>query len=253
MNILLGAFLIASVYFYAGYFQPTNEIAKVIKDTPAAEIDLRKGDKIVGLNGKEVSEWSEISKFLKAHPEEEVSITIDSEGSVKEVKIILDKENEKGFLGIQPLAEQKKLNIFWAIIYAFKDLPFYIIQILGLLYLVFTGSLGPFYSQITSPIGIVIESARIASQNFIDYVGLLLFITIQLAFLNLLPLPPLDGGRLFLLIIELVIRRPLQKAVERKIIFYIQVAVISLLLTLFTYAVAADLNRYLIKGILPGI
>lgn len=253
MNILFGILIIATVYITTGYFVPTNEIEKVLKNTPAAEIGLKQGDKIVELNGKKVSEWSEISKVLKKNPHKEIKVSVNRDGKIKDLIVKLTEEGGEGFLGVQFHYKQLKVNPFMAFIYAIKDLPFYILQILGLLVLVFTGKLGPFYSQLVSPIGIVIESAKIASQNFVDYMGLLLFITIQLAFLNLLPLPPLDGGRLFIIFIELIIRRPLQKAVEKKIIFYIQVAVISLLLTLFMYAFAQDLNRYLLQGgILPG-
>jgi regulator of sigma E protease len=78
----------------------------------------------------------------------------------------------------------------------------------------------------------------------LEFIATLAGISIVIGVVNLLPLPPLDGGRIFISVVEFVTRRPLAK----ESLAYINVAGMSLLLVLMTYVIAADIFRLAAPG-----
>jgi len=92
---------------------------------------------------------------------------------------------------------------------------------------------------IRSPIGIVRETAPIAQRDVLDFLVTLAGISVAISIFNLIPIPPLDGGRLFISAIEGVLRRQ----ISREAMLASNAIGISLLLLLMTYAIIGDILR----------
>jgi len=93
--------------------------------------------------------------------------------------------------------------------------------------------------NVSGPVGIVRESSRAAEAGWPEYLGILGFISLSLALLNLLPLLPLDGGHIAFSLVEAVRRR----AVSREIYERVSAVGIAAVLLLFFIGLSNDLNR----------
>ncbi len=75
----------------------------------------------------------------------------------------------------------------------------------------------PVATQITGPLGIAVLSGQVASLGVLAYMQFVAVLSVNLAFVNVLPFPALDGGRLLFIVIEWVRRRPVSADLERRI------------------------------------
>jgi membrane-associated protease RseP (regulator of RpoE activity) len=258
--------------------RPTTEIAGLTtrigdSETPAADLELAPGDRIVAVGGRDADEWSEISAYIKNHAGETVQFEIERDGEVEtrtaelgtavfadgevvayfapgeEVRVLRDGETTGGFLGISPRPEYRKEGLIGAIeegaqtTWEFTEASF--VGIGNVFKQVVDGSL---WNAITdegpraideSPCGIVCAT-QIAGRSEPYYlVNLIVGFTIFVGLMNLLPLPPLDGGHLAVLAYESVTGR----AVDLRKLIPVAAAVISFFIVLFLAVLYLDLAR----------
>lgn len=202
---------------------------------PAEEAGLRLGDRIVAVGGERTTQWEEIRSFIQAHPGDRVTFTIERDGTERDLEIVpaygvfdeegtlLDQSGDlteldvppgthvSGFLGVSPKERFEKEGLFGAMREAGSTTVFFTkasIQGVGQIFLQpFTAD---FWSALTTtgardltdktPIGIV-GATRIASSSLdagraLELWSFIAGFTIFIGLMNLLPLPPLDGGHL---------------------------------------------------------
>lgn len=266
---------------------PTGEVTTEISgltttigevETPASQLGLEVGDRIVGIDGQRETDWLAISDFIRSHPGEEVTFSIEKkDGEVTEETVRLGsaifgpegvreyatetsdlrpaKEAEEvgGFLGISPSPEFETKGFFGA---AGQAADFTWLTTKGAFVgigdtfgMVFGGEL---WDALTGsgeravdegPLGIVgaskLANESISSGNPLFLVELIVGFTIFVGLMNLLPLPPLDGGHLAVLAYESIFRREVD---VRKLI-PIAAAVISFFVVLFIAVLYLDLAR----------
>ncbi len=99
-------------------------------------------------------------------------------------------------------------------------------------------------SALGSPIRITQELTQEVYRGYIIFLQSLSFISIGLAIINLIPLPPLDGGRILLLGVEAVLRKP----VDREKLIWIQAVGFLLLMSLMIYLIVVDIQRLIPTG-----
>lgn len=245
--------------------------------TPASELGLEVGDRIVGVNGQEETDWDKVSAFIRSHPGEEVTFTIESDGELEDRSVRLgsavfgpegvrdyatdasalrepeEGEEVGGFLGISPSPEFETQGLVGGMGQA-ADFTWLTTKgaFLGIgetFNMVFGGEL---WDALTGsgerdvnegPLGIVgaskLASESISSGNPLFLVELIVGFTIFVGLMNLLPLPPLDGGHLAVLAYESIFRREVD---VRKLI-PIAAAVISFFVVLFIAVLYLDLAR----------
>ena len=105
-----------------------------------------------------------------------------------------------------------KRNIFVSIKEAFKTIIYFIFSMFEVLKGLFTGKVG--VGQLSGPIGVVGAISSAASSGIFPLLYITAFISVNLGFINLLPIPALDGGRLLFLIIELIKGKPISREKE---------------------------------------
>jgi regulator of sigma E protease len=216
-NVLLAVLIFYGIFQISGTIILKPVIGDVQEGTPAQAAGLKKGDEVVGINGRSIENWDQMA-----------GIIADSQGALLEVTI--RRDGEARVMSLSPVLKTTK-NIFG------EDIPRYVIGITAA---------GEIYTKKLNPIGAIAESlvqtyniveltvvsvakiiqgtvstktiggpimiaelagqqAKLGATNLLFFIAL---ISINLAILNILPIPVLDGGHLLFFTIELLIGRP---------------------------------------------
>ena len=145
-------------------------------------------------------------------------------------------------LGFYFALDPRKVGFLEAVESGFVETAYWISNIFYVIKLIFTG--GVQVKELSGPVGIFHISYYFAESGIQSLLSLLVFISVNLAIINLLPFPALDGGRMVFLILELIVRRPV---VSIKVENIIHIAGFLLLLLLIIYITFFDIGR-LITG-----
>ncbi len=177
---------------------------------PAQQIGLLEGDRIVSVADQPVVYWSEMRDIIRRHLGEAISIVWERDGETMRAEITpaestIDGETV-GVIGIGifstttdvPTGEAASMSA--QKVYA---LSWLIVDLLGQLFQ------GERYKELGGPLAIAQMAAQTAESGFDRYLYFLAMLSVNLAVLNLLPIPVLDGGHLTFLTLEAIMRRPL--------------------------------------------
>lgn len=219
-----------------------SEIETVVKDSPAYKSGIKAGDIVISINGKPVSQWTEMSEIIQQNPGKELILNIqrgEKSFPIKvtaEAKKSYDLENKKeieiGAIGITSKTQKQRANPITAIWTGImKTLDFIILTFIVLAQLL-SGVL-PF-KLLAGPIGIIQMTGQQAQLGFLSLVSFLAFISVNLGVVNLLPLPILDGGHVMFLLIEKIRKKPLSLKTQSAI-QYVGVALLLCLVVLVSY------------------
>lgn len=246
MNFLLGFVLVYLMYVGAeAFISPT--IDDFMPDCPyASEEGLKAGDEFYSINGQRIYLVSDVSEFLlKGDGTYDIVVLRDGKKlELKDFELSLHEyegydDPKYGFLfGYEKANFATKLEYTWKTSLEFSRWVW-----LGLDKLV-SGEVG--LQEMSGPVGIVdmmndvgqsAESTKMAVGNILY---LSAFIAINLAIMNMLPIPALDGGRVFLLLVTAVIEAITRKKLDPKYESYIHMAGMVLLLALMAFVMFND-------------
>lgn len=238
MNFLLGWFII-SLVFSVGVPQAIV-VTEVQPNSPASSAGIVPGDYI--LNTKSVDE---LIGFINVHAGEKIILEIKRDGKAMNLEVVprLNPPVHEGALGIGLIeAGVPRENIFKALWDGLKvslqTLRSIVLALSHLIKGVFLGEKG-LLSGVTGPVGIVKITTEAGSMGFIYLLQLLALISLNLAIINILPFPALDGGRLLFLIIEKIKGSPLPVKFEK----YANAVGMALLLILMIAITIKDIGN----------
>ena len=178
-------------------------VGNVGPGSPAEESGLKEGDRFVSIGGENVKSSEQVTQYIKGHDGQKIAITVERNGQQLQLTTT-DRRTEERKLGVI-VGEQYPLHaatVTSAATYAYKQN----IQILRLtgkaLGQVFTGQRS-LRNTVSGPIGIYQATQKSIEKLGWDGVfGMLGFLSLNLGIFNLLPIPVLDGGAIFLLLLE---------------------------------------------------
>jgi len=247
MNFFLAVVLFAGLIYYNGVANPKNTtvIGEVTPNFPASQAGMVKGDRILAINGQPVKTWEEMTKIIHALPDTQVVIRWEHAGEVRtdtlhtvaekmpiggEIKVV-------GLIGISPEIEIRKIGLLASIGQGF-DRTIYLTK------MIYVSIKGLFTGQESlRSLGGPVMIAKLAGESARSGLGSLLafmaFLSLNLALLNVLPIPGLDGGHLLLLGIEAVTRKPL--SVKTKVA--IQQVGMAILFALIIFVIFNDIRN----------
>lgn len=202
----------------------TNEIDMVASGGSAVEAGLKAGDKIISVNGNKTDTATSITPMIREYANKEVSLQIERNGEV--LDITLTPDSKKMFdLGIYS-TEQVKTTISLAFISAFDNAKTIVSSYVDL----FKGKVG-----IEDMSGIVgIGEVVYKTEGILEFFNLMAIISLAVGVANLLPFPPLDGGKVVIVTCEAIVRKKLPVNVEA-IISYIGFGFLIILTLIVTY------------------
>ena len=212
-------------------------IGEVAPNSLAEKFDFKANDRIVTINDIELIKWQELSQFLQDASNEELSFEILRDGSKMQKTVVLDEKSELGVYPKMPEISFTKINysLFESFSVGYDKAYWILSDYITQFEYVFTPKgitqLGGF-----GAIGSIFPASW-DWQRFWESTALLSLI---LAFMNLLPIPALDGGHVMFLLYEVFSgRKPNDKFME-----YAQMTGFLLLVSLVLFANGNDVYRY---------
>jgi regulator of sigma E protease len=218
-NFLLAILIFTSLFSLVG--APTSSVVGAISPhSPAAAAGIRAGDRIVSLAGRPTPTFADLFSATAVRPGETVIVQVQRGNSLQNFTVKLATDSIKaangetvrrGMLGIA--ASQSALvpmPISKALPEAVKETAHATGAIVDTISQMVRGYVSP--RQLGGPVSIANVAGSVATLGPIEFISLLALLSINLGFINLLPVPMLDGGHLFFYVIEAVRRRPVSVA-----------------------------------------
>ena len=225
-NFLLAIVIFAMINMFVGKDMPPAVIDEVQTDSPAYIAGLKKNDKIIFIDNKKVQSILEVSTYINTSTSEKIEFIVlrnDQEISflIKpnsvDSKDSLGNSVKKRMIGIRlsPLNNEfkkQKLKPTEAIYYSIKEVWFVTVTSINYLGKIITGSGDS--SQLGGPIRIAKITGQVAEHGIVPFLSIMAYISISLGFINLFPIPMLDGGHLMFYLFEKLLGRPLSQKTQ---------------------------------------
>jgi regulator of sigma E protease len=247
-NILLALIIFYGIFQISGLLILKPSIGEVNEGTPAYRTGLKKGDMVVSIDGVNISSWEDMAKMITTSKGKTLSLSVlrgnsmrtaDVTPEPKIFKNIFNEDIERYVIGVTASGDffTKDLNLFQALSQSFiQTYQITALTIKGVVKL-FQGTVSP--KTLGGPIMIAQMAGQEARAGALNLVFFIALISINLAILNFLPIPVLDGGHLLFFFIEAVTGRP----VSIKIREIAQQAGIFVLILLMIYVFYNDIAR----------
>lgn len=245
-NLIFAYAAVSAVFFFGApkmaLMYPryaTSTIESVADQSAAHFADLQPGDTITAYAQTPVGENpTELLKFIKEHPGQTVELTVERNGTQFTIPVTLHTheigENKVGQLGVELSLPARSLVS--ALKLGFKAVNAWAWDIVSSMGQLFTKR---DFKQMAGPLMIVSMTMKSAQSGLAIFLLLLAFISVNLAVLNVFPLPIFDGGQVLFYTIEAIIGRPLPVKIRE----YIHIACWIMLLVLIIAMSIQDISR----------
>jgi regulator of sigma E protease len=218
-NFLVAILVLAGFNQVYGVGRTPAVVGTVVAGSAAAEAGIRSGDRIVEIDGDPIGRFEEIAQAVVLHPDEPLSVRlVRGDGEILVVarpKATVERDrfgNEfrKGFLGVGPTSDMviERVSPIGAVSAALDQTWFVVTTTVEGLGQIITGRRS--VKELGGPLKIAKFSGEQASMGMLAFLHFLAVISINLGFINLLPIPMLDGGHLLFYLVEGIRRKPLR-------------------------------------------
>jgi regulator of sigma E protease len=204
---------------FAGWGEPGEiEIASALSNSPAAKAGLEPGDIMISVDGQPIHSTSKVHDLISGAGGKPVDIVFSRHGKQMTANLTPAMSENKGgkewMIGVS--LQQKVVFVSLAFPQALAESVRENVKSAGFIYQLLRGiaerRMSP--KSVVGPIGIVQISGEEAREGPIPYLGLMAALSLNLAVVNLLPIPILDGAAIFMLLVEMFMRRDLSLRVK---------------------------------------
>ena len=239
MNILISVLIFAVISMTTGYVKPI--VAALTSGFPAQAAGITPGDRIIKVNGQGVYTYEDFLMFMYQNGGKAINLVVDRNGKQIGVSItpVLNKSENRYMIGIE--ASQTKANLLEGVQYGFMNTLTFSKQIGGFFKNLIAGKAST--EDVSGPVGIIKFAGDAAKQGFGSLLMFTAFLSINLAIMNLIPFPALDGGWLFILIIEGVRRKKIDPN-KIGVVNFVGFAFLMLITVLVTFRDVLRLNIF---------
>lgn len=235
MNLILAAVLLSIVHMIgvptfveqgqeANYKNIQIQIIETAKNSPAENTGIKVGDAIISLaygsEKIEIKEIEEVQQFIAFHSGQEISLEIKrgNETIVKNLTPRVNPPEEEGALGIA-MSKTGLATYPWykAILKGFETTGKLAVTMVTMFWLLIKTLLfqGKMIGEIAGPVGIAVLTSQVVHLGWVYVLQFAAILSINLAIINILPFPALDGGRLLFLLIEKIKGKPVKFKTEK--------------------------------------
>ncbi|MFC0188862.1 RIP metalloprotease RseP [Fictibacillus aquaticus] len=233
-NFLLAFVILVAFSLMQGIPSNESRLGELAKGEAAQKAGLQENDKIVSVEGQNVSSWKELVTVIQDNPGETLSFNVVRSGEPKKVDVKLGEREgadgkPEGFIGAHPYTE---FSILGSLEYGAKQTWFMTKAIFTGIGQLVTGQHG--IDQLSGPLGIYDYTDKAAKAGVYMLLQWAAILSINLGIFNLLPLPALDGGRLLFLGFEALRGKPVDPQKEG-LVHFIGFAFLMLLMLVVTW------------------
>jgi regulator of sigma E protease len=220
-------------------------IEDVLPESAARRAGLQRGDSVIAIDGRPVASWRELVANVQASPLRAMEMTVGREGETRVITVTPDSITRPGdtvstgYLGAGSRTDWIPLGPGDAIVQGWRETRGMTVLVLGALRDLVTGRAS--MRQLGGPVRIAQASAQAAESGLSYLFRLTAFISINLAILNLLPIPILDGGQIILNLVEAVRGSPLSVRARE----YVMRFGLATILLIFVFVMFNDIRRLL--------
>ncbi len=267
-GVIFNFLLALIIFFTVGMITGTDDrkayVGSIGENFNVSSTNLQVGDRVLKINGKDSWSYNKALLLLMTSEGKTISLEVKHENGTKEiinveptlVKPILDGDKKvtgyevvsektddseyKYGIGLNTKATSVKIksvkdffsNIYHAVIYSFVSFVSLIEQMLYTIFYLCVGKIS--LKSLSGPVGIYQVVGESAKYGFINVIYLIGYICVNVGFINLLPLPAFDGGRVFFMIIEAIRKKPVSPKVEN-IIHAVGLVLLMILMVVITF------------------
>ena len=275
-GVLFNFLLALVIFFIVGMITGTDDqkayVGSIGENFKVSSSNLQVGDQILKVNGKNSWSSNKTLLLLMVNSGKNLSLDVKHADGTKEniiieptlVKEVVDDNNNVTYeivsektddseykfgIGLKTKSTSVKvnsikdffINVYHGVIYAFVSFASLIDQMVYTCFYLLTGKIS--LTSLSGPVGIYQVVGESAKYGFINVVYLIGYICVNVGFINLLPLPAFDGGRVFFMIIEAIRKKPVSPKVEN-IIHAVGLVLLMILMVVITFN---DILRLFVK------
>jgi len=249
MNLILAFFVFVLIGNLQGDTKvETNDtvIDYVVPEQSAELAGIIAGDKIISIDSIKIETWNEAVANISQHPNEKIPIVIERSGEILFLEASLGSrpnlstgrvDQQVGTLGVSKSQVRVELNFQESVVYGFNEMTWAMTLMTSSLKMIFQGNVSR--DEVGSVIMIGDMAGQAAQAGLAPFLFLMALISVNLAFINILPIPGLDGGHIALILIEVLMGRKL--SVKARI--RIQSVGMFILLSLMVFLLLNDIIR----------
>ena len=245
-NLLLAWLICWGLMWTNGRTDMSPVVGQILESSAAAASPMRVGDRVVSINGQSIGKWGDMPSIVQENQGKEMTVVITREGgdtltfslapTLLKQTLPDGREIESWGMGIRPAhLTYGFMQSAWEGLVEAKNMVVYIWSALSDLV---TSKVS--FDNVGGPILIAQVVYKQVDHGLVSVLMLAALISVNLGVLNLLPIPVLDGGHLFFLLVEMVFRRRVPPAVQEKAAFI----GLFLLLGLMIAATFNDVKRF---------
>ncbi len=223
-NFILAILIYTFLFAFSGIPERSPDIGSVNPASPAEQAGLQPGDKVISINGTTLSTWEELSESIEKlglnplklqvrRGEQDITVTVTP--TINEVKNLFGETVRRPLIGI---TASEKFTIkkvdplaagYYALVQTYTLSKLFLLTVVKLIQRIVP------LQTLGGPILIAQMAGQQAQEGLLNLINFIALISVNLAVLNLLPIPVLDGGHLFFFTLEAIIGRPISlKKVE---------------------------------------
>ena len=221
-------------------------VAQMIRGMGAQRAGMKRGDRIVSVNGTKVTNWMDFKDMILSSNGHPLSAVVERQGQLVTLKLepesMVGEDGKRSFrLGVGPDEpwSYKKMTLGTAVLNASTSTWSGLKQLLGVVGRLFSGRQS--VKMLLGPVGIIDQAGQAVQEGTFAVISLMAIISLNLGILNLLPIPILDGGNILLLALEGIRQRDFSIAFKER---FVQVGLVFLLV-LFAFVMYNDVVRLL--------
>lgn len=235
MNVVIA--FIACIIAFQITGVPLNTLDSVVKDSPAAAVGMQGDDKVIMVDNIETNTWDDVTEQIQKYKKG------------KELKLIIQRGNNNIPFSVTPKWDKDRQAYTIGIVAKLSKNPVYAIKYGSLMTVNLTQEMfkafkmlfskGISKDDVSGPVGLVKIVGEASAAGVESYLILLALVSLNLAVINLLPIPGLDGGKLLFVILKFITRGKINDNMES------QASIIGLLLllSLFVFITINDVRN----------
>ena len=240
MNFILPVLIFFGIFLVCGMEVPENKpvLGQIIEGYPAAQSGLKEGDRILSINGQSVNKWLDIRNSIAESGITPIPFKVERDKETLTITVtpVINPETGKPFIGVVSSLKKVQLSPWQAAVASVTATKNIIKNMYASLYHMLTGKTK---AEFSGPVGVAKMAGQVAHKGFDMLLQFTAMLSLNLAIINLLPLPALDGGHFLILLMEAFTGHRLGKSAMQNI----QKIGVAMILALTIFATFKDLTR----------